>query len=79
MFGFELQVSIPVGGEVEVDGVAQPKSQLILGGKLELTLDAVKQATIGCELSMTGMWRKAFGIGFLAIGNIKVRYVIENT
>ena len=72
-FGFELQVSIPVNGSVELNGVQQADPRLVLNGKLELNLDAVKLATIGCELSMTGMWRKAFGIQFLGIADIRIK------
>ena len=44
-----------------------PAPAIHVGGKIEY--DTLK-VTIGGALYMRGMWRKAFGVKWLAIGNI---------
>ena len=45
-----------------------PSTSLQLGGKLFVT----GAAEIGTTLYMNGMWKKAFGLSFLSIGNIQI-------
>ena len=66
--GFTIELDVPVKGEVDDKGEKLPGSSLQLGGTLSVT--AV--AEIGTTLYMKGMWRKAFGLSFLSIGNIEI-------
>ena len=65
--GLTAEVKIPVkGGDIIVDGM-RVKSSLILGGKIEHKLGT---NDVEGTLYMRGMWRKAFGVEWLALGNI---------
>lgn len=66
--GFAVELDVPVKGEVDDKGEEVPSTSLQLGGKLFVT-GAVE---IGTTLYMNGMWRKAFGLSFLGIGNIQI-------
>ena len=66
--GFEVELDVPVKGEVDDKGEELPSTSLQLGGKLFVT----GAAEIGTTLFMNGMWRKAFGLSFLGIGNIQI-------
>lgn len=65
--GFAVELDVPVKGEVD-DKEEVPSKSLQLGGKLFVT----GAAEIGTTLYMNGMWRKAFGLSFLSIGNIQI-------
>ena len=72
--GFSVDLSVPIGmGEIEENNQVKADSALVLGGKMVFT----GLAEIGTTLKMTGRWRKAFGISFLAIANIEVGYVTQ--
>lgn len=60
---------MPVNGEIERDGIIAPNSELWLFGVLEY--DFTEQQVSG-KLGMRGMWRKAYTIPWLALGNIFV-------
>lgn len=66
--GFEVELDVPVKGEVDDKKEEEPSKSLQLGGKLFVT----GAAEIGTTLYMNGMWRKAFGLSFLGIGNIQI-------
>ena len=71
--GFAFEIKIPVnGGEIIVDGM-KVKNELRLGGQLKHQLG---KNEIEGQLFMRGMWRKAFGVSWLAIGNINIAYVL---
>ncbi|XP_067053119.1 uncharacterized protein [Acropora muricata] len=65
--GFRADIKIPVNGDVYRDGIKAPNSELFLFGVLEY--DFLEQQVAG-KLGMRGIWRKAFFIPFLGIGNI---------
>lgn len=65
--GFRADIKVPVNGEVYRDGIIAPSNDLFLFGILEY--DFLLQEVAG-KLGMRGMWRKAFFIPFLSIGNI---------
>ena len=70
--GFAFEIKIPInGGEIIVDGLVV-KNELRLGGQLKHTIG---KTDIDGQLFMRGMWRKAFGVSWLAIGNINIAYV----
>lgn len=72
--GFAVELDVPVKGEVNDKGEVNEKGEevpgtsLKLGGKLMVT----GGAEIGTTLYMNGMWRKAFGLSYLSIGNIQI-------
>jgi len=66
--GFAVELDVPVKGEVDDKEEELPGTSLQLGGKLFVT----GAAEIGTTLYMNGMWRKAFGLSFLGIGNIQI-------
>ena len=65
--GFRADIKVPVNGVVYRDGIQAPSNDLFLFGVLEY--DFTEQVVAG-KLGMRGMWRKAFFISFLSIGNI---------
>ena len=65
--GFRADIKVPVNGEIERDGIIAPSNELWLFGVLEY--DFSEQQVAG-KLGMRGIWRKAFFIPFLGIGNI---------
>ena len=65
--GFRVDVKIPVNGEIYRDGIKAPNNELFLFGVLEY--DFTEQIVTG-KLGMRGMWRKAFTIEWLSLGNI---------
>lgn len=65
--GFRADIKIPVNGDIYRDGIKAPNSELFLFGVLEY--DFLQQVVAG-KLGMRGIWRKAFAIPFLGIGNI---------
>ncbi|XP_020601762.1 uncharacterized protein LOC110040832 [Orbicella faveolata] len=67
--GFRADIKVPVNGEIERDGIIAPNSELWLFGVLEY--DFTEQKVSG-KLGMRGMWRKAYTIPWLALGNIFV-------
>ena len=70
--GFAFEIKIPVNeGEIIVDGL-KVKNELRLGGQAKHTIG---KSDIEGQLFMRGMWRKAFGVSWLAIGNINIGYV----
>ena len=70
--GFAFEIKIPINeGEIIVDGLVV-KNELRLGGQLKHKIGKVN---IEGQLFMRGMWRKAFGVSWLAIGNINIGYV----
>ena len=66
--GFAVELDVPVKGEVEDKKEEAPSMSLQLGGKLFVT----GGAEIGTTLYMNGMWKKAFGLKYLSIGNIQI-------
>lgn len=66
--GFAVELDVPVKGEVYDKEEEVPSKSLQLGGKLFVT----GAAEIGTTLYMNGMWRKAFELSFLGIGNIQI-------
>ena len=65
--GFLLEFAIPVNsGQVVVDGVTT-KKELFLGGKISHEIGTSK---VTGSLYMRGLWRQAFGVKWLAFGNI---------
>lgn len=66
--GFAVELDVPVEGEVRDKEEEMPSTSLQLGGKLFVT----GAAEIGTTLYMNGMWKKAFGLSFLSIGNIQI-------
>ena len=69
--GFLAEIKISVNGEIERDGIKAPSNDLHVFGNLEY--EFLKQEING-KLGMRGMWRKAFGVKWLAIGNIFFGY-----
>ena len=67
--GFRAEIKVPVNGEIERDGIIVPSNELWLVGALEY--DFTKKQVSG-KLVMRGMWRKAFTIPWLSLGNIFV-------
>ena len=65
--GFWGEIKIPVNGEIERDGIKAPGNELYLFGVLEY--DFTEQVVKG-QLGMRGMWRKAYWIPWLSLGNI---------
>ena len=64
--GFNLELAIPVyTGSVFVDGVV--KKELYLGGLVSHEIGTTK---VTGSLYMRGLWRQAFGVKWLAFGNI---------
>ena len=64
-----MELKIPVsGGDVIVDGI-KTKSELFLGGRIEYS---VGSSALTGSLYMNGLWRKAFGVSWLAFGNIQL-------
>ncbi|XP_022801157.1 uncharacterized protein LOC111338874 [Stylophora pistillata] len=70
--GFAVELDVPVKGEVNDKGEEMPSTSLQLGGKLFVT----GAAEIGTTLYMNGMWRKAFGLSFLSIGNLQIGFTV---
>lgn len=66
--GFAVELDVPVKGEVDDKDEEVPGKSLQLGGKLFVT----GAAEIGTTLYMKGMWKKAFGLTYLSIGNIQI-------
>ena len=66
--GFAVELDVPVKGEVNDEQEEVPGSSLQFGGKLFVT----GGAEIGATLYMNGMWRKAFGLKYLSIGNLQI-------
>ena len=58
-----------MNGEIERDGIIVPGNELWLFGVLEY--DFTEQQVAG-KLGMRGMWRKAYTIEWLSLGNIFV-------
>lgn len=67
--GFRADILVPVNGEIERDGIIAPGNDLYLFGVLEY--DFTEQVVKG-QLGMRGMWRKAYWIPWLSMGNIFV-------
>ena len=65
--GFRADIKIPVNGDIYRDGIKAPNSELFLFGVLEYDF---QQQQVAGKLGMRGIWRKAFFIPFLGIGNI---------
>lgn len=65
--GFRADIKVPVKGDVYFDGIKAPENALFLIGVLEY--DFTEQVVSG-RLGMSGIWRKAFSVDFLGIGNI---------
>ena len=66
--GFAVELDVPVQGEVNEKEEEVPSTSLQLGGKLFVT----GGAEIGTTLYMNGMWKKAFGLKYLSIGNVQI-------
>ena len=72
--GFVAEVKFPVNsGEIYSDGF-KLDNYLFLGGQITHKLGS---SDVVGQLFMRGMWRKAFGVKWLAIGNINLGYVIS--
>ena len=67
--GFRADIKVPVNGEIERDGIIAPSNELWLFGVLEYDFTEQK---VGGKLGMRGMWRKAYTIPWLSLGNIFV-------
>ncbi|CAH3028156.1 unnamed protein product [Porites evermanni] len=67
--GFHAEIEVPVNGEIERDGIKAPGNELFLFGVLEY--DFLEQEVAG-KLGMRGMWRKAYWIDWLSMGDIFV-------
>ncbi|XP_068704567.1 uncharacterized protein [Montipora foliosa] len=67
--GFRADIKVPVNGEIERDGIIAPGNELFLFGVLEY--DFTEQQVAG-KLGMRGIWRKAYTIPWLSLGNIFV-------
>ena len=67
--GFQVEVKIPVnkGIVVDRDGIKSPAQAIKVGGIIKY---AFKDNTISGTLYMSGLWRQAFGLEWLAIGDI---------
>ncbi|CAB3978528.1 sushi, von Willebrand factor type A, EGF and pentraxin domain-containing 1-like [Paramuricea clavata] len=67
--GFQVEVKIAVnkGIVVDRDGIKSPAPAIHVGGIIEWE---ITKNTIGGALYMSGLWRQAFGIKWLAIGEI---------
>ncbi len=67
--GFKVEVKIPVnkGIIVDRDGIKTPAPAIHVGGLIEYE---IQKQVIGGALYMSGMWRQAFGVKWLAIGEI---------
>ncbi|XP_048580608.1 uncharacterized protein LOC5507741 isoform X2 [Nematostella vectensis] len=65
--GFRADIKIPINGEIYRDGIKAPSNDLFLFGVLEY--DFLQQQVAG-KLGFRGMWRKAFWINWLSLGNI---------
>ena len=67
--GFHVEVKIPVnkGIVVNPDGIEYPAQAIKVGGIIQY---AIKDNTISGTLYMAGLWRQAFGLKWLAIGDI---------
>ena len=66
--GFRAEIKIPIKGEIVRDGIKAPEgNELYLFGVLEY--DFLEQQASG-KLGMRGIWRKAFWIPWLSMGNI---------
>ena len=72
-FGFSVALEVSVGGEIFKNNIRQPNSSITLSGKLEFNGLAISGI-----LSMVGMWRKVFGVSFIAIGQLTLGYAILN-
>lgn len=64
---FRADIKIPVNGDIYRDGIRAANSELFLFGVLEYDF---QQQIVSGKLGMRGIWRKAFFIPFLGIGNI---------
>ena len=67
--GFHAEIEVPVNGEIERDGIKAPGNELFLFGVLEY--DFLEQEVSG-KLGMRVMWRKAYWIDWLSMGDIFV-------
>ena len=65
--GFRADIKVPVNGDIYRDGIRAPNSELFLFGVLEYDF---QEQVVGGKLGMRGIWRRAFFIPFLGIGNI---------
>ncbi|KAK3707599.1 hypothetical protein QZH41_017860, partial [Actinostola sp. cb2023] len=65
--GFKAEIKIPVNGKIYRDGIIAPSNDLILGGVIEYDFS---KAEVSGKLYFKGMWRRAFFINWLALGNI---------
>ena len=65
--GYRADIKVPVNGDIYRDGIRAPNSELFLFGVLEY--DFTEQEVAG-KLGMRGIWRRAYFIPFLGIGNI---------
>ena len=67
--GFHVEVIIPVnkGIVVDRDGIESPAPAIKVGGIIQY---GFKDNTISGTLYMNGLWRQAFGLKWLAIGDI---------
>ena len=67
--GFQVEVKIAVnkGIVVDRDGIKSPAPAIHVGGIIEWE---ITKNIIGGALYMSGLWRQAFGIKWLAIGEI---------
>ena len=66
--GLTVAISIPVKGEIYKNNILQPDSSITLTGTLEYN----KMVEIAGKLQMDGMWRRVFGLSYLAVGNLAV-------
>ena len=71
--GFLIEIKVPVNGEIIRDGIQAPSNDIVVVGNLEYDFTTLD---ITGRLGMRGMWRKAFGIEWLAIGNIFFGYSV---
>ncbi|KAK3701098.1 hypothetical protein QZH41_015878, partial [Actinostola sp. cb2023] len=65
--GFKAEIKIPVNGKIYRDGIIAPSNDLILGGVIEYDFS---KSEVSGKLYFKGMWRRAFFINWLALGNI---------
>ena len=63
----ETKIAVNKGIVVDRDGIKMPAPAIHVGGIIEYE---IQKQVIGGALYMAGLWRQAFGLKWLAIGEI---------
>ncbi|EDO46933.1 predicted protein [Nematostella vectensis] len=72
VFGFTVELAIPVEGNTYRDGRVERKGELYVGGTLKLS----GLGSLTGEVYMDGKWESVFGISFISISDIKIGVTI---